>query len=50
MSCWLLTNPKEILEKIGDFSNIKVVAKLGARINNNNKNSKNTRRSYYKNQ
>ena len=32
MSCWLLTNPKEILEKIGDFSNIKVVAKLGARI------------------
>ena len=32
MSCWLLTNPKEILEKTGDYSNIKVVAKFGARI------------------
>ena len=32
MSCWLLTHPKEILEKTGDYSNIKIVAKFGARI------------------
>ena len=32
MSCWFLTNPKEILEKTGDYSNIKIVAKFGARI------------------
>ena len=32
MSCWLLTNPKKILEKTGDYSKIKIVAKFGARI------------------
>ena len=32
MSCWLLTNPEEILPKIGDFSKIKQVSKYGARI------------------
>ena len=32
MSCWFLTNPKEILEKTGDYSKIKIVAKFGARI------------------
>ena len=32
MSCWLLTNPEEILEKTGDYSKIKIVAKFGARI------------------
>ena len=32
MSCWFLTHPKEILEKTGDYSNIKIVAKFGARI------------------
>ena len=32
MSCWLLTNPEEILPKIGDFSKIKQLAKYGARI------------------
>ena len=32
MSCWFLTNPKEILEKTGDYSNIKIVAKFGSRV------------------
>ena len=32
MSCWLLTNPNEILEKTGDYSNIKIVSKFGARV------------------
>ena len=32
MSCWLLTNPQEILEQTGDYSNIKIVAKFGARV------------------
>ena len=32
MACWFLTNPQEILEKTGDYSNIKIVAKFGARI------------------
>ena len=32
MSCWLLTNPEEILGKIGDFSEIKQISKYAARI------------------
>ena len=32
MSCWLLTDPEKILEQTGDYSNIKIVAKFGARI------------------
>ena len=32
MSCWLLTNPDEILPQTGDYSKIKIVAKYGARI------------------
>ena len=32
MSCWLLTEPKEILPKTGDYSKINIVAKFGARI------------------
>ncbi len=32
MSCWLLTEPEKILPKTGDYSNIKIVAKYGARI------------------
>ena len=32
MSCWLLTDPKKILHKNGDYSNINIVAKFGARI------------------
>ena len=32
MSCWLLTNPQEVLDKIGDFSNIKQLSKYAARI------------------
>ena len=32
MSCWLLTEPKKILVKTGDYSNINIVAKFGARI------------------
>ena len=32
MSCWLLTNPVEVLAKIGDFSNIKQLSKYAARI------------------
>ena len=32
MSCWLLTNPEEILGKIGDFSEIKHIGKYAARI------------------
>ena len=32
MSCWLLTDPEEILSKIGDFSAIKQISKFGARI------------------
>ena len=32
MSCWLLTEPKKILHKTGDYSNINIVAKFGARI------------------
>ena len=34
MSCWLLTNPQEVLDKIGDFSNIKQLSKYAARIIN----------------
>ena len=32
MSCWLLTNPEEILSKIGDFSGIKQLSKYAARV------------------
>ena len=32
MSCWLLTEPKKILVKTGDYSKINIVAKFGARI------------------
>ena len=32
MTCWLLVNPEKILPKTGNYSNIKVVAKYGARI------------------
>ena len=32
MSCWLLTNPSEVLSKIGDFSEIKQLSKYAARI------------------
>ena len=32
MSCWLLTNPEEILGKIGDFSGIKQLSKYAARV------------------
>ena len=32
ISCWLLTDPKKILSKTGDYSNINIVAKFGARI------------------
>ena len=32
MSCWLLTNPDEVLQKIGDFSSIKQLSKYAARI------------------
>ena len=32
MSCWLLTNPEEVLSKIGDFSGIKQLSKYAARI------------------
>ena len=32
MSCWLLTEPKKILSKTGDYSKINIVAKFGARI------------------
>ena len=32
MSCWLLTNPEEVLGKIGDFSDIKHLGKYAARI------------------
>ena len=32
MSCWLLTNPKEILSQIGDFSKIMQLSKYAARI------------------
>ena len=32
MSCWLLTEPEKILEKTGDYSNIKIVAKFGSRV------------------
>jgi hypothetical protein len=32
MGCWLVINPDEILEKTGDYSNIKVIAKYGARV------------------
>ena len=32
MSCWLLTNPTEVLSKIGDFSEIKQLSKYAARI------------------
>ena len=32
MSCWLLTEPKKILNKTGDYSKINIVAKFGARI------------------
>ena len=32
MSCWLLTNPEEVLSKIGDFSEIKQLSKYAARI------------------
>ena len=32
LSCWLLTNPEEIIKKLGDFSNIKPVSKYAARI------------------
>ena len=32
MSCWFLTNPKEILEQTGDYSKIKIVAKFGSRV------------------
>ena len=32
MSCWLLTDPEKILDQTGDYSNIKIVAKFGARI------------------
>ena len=30
ISCWLLTDPKKILSKTGDYSNINIVAKFGA--------------------
>ena len=32
MSCWLLTNPEEVLSKIGDFSGIKQLSKYAARV------------------
>ena len=32
MSCWLLTNPEEVLSKIGNFSGIKQLSKYGARV------------------
>ena len=32
MSCWLLTEPEKIIEKIGDFSKIKQLSKYAARI------------------
>ena len=32
MSCWLLTEPEKILEKTGDYSKIKIVAKFGSRV------------------
>ena len=32
LSCWLLTNPEEIIKKLGDFSKIKPVSKYAARI------------------
>ena len=31
-SCWLLTNPEEIIPKLGDFSKIKQLSKYAARI------------------
>ena len=32
LSCWLSTNPEEIIKKLGDFSQIKPVCKYAARI------------------
>ena len=32
MGCWLVTDPEEILKKTGDYSNIKIIAKYGARV------------------
>jgi hypothetical protein len=32
MGCWLVTNPDEILHLTGDYSNIKIIAKYGARV------------------
>lgn len=32
MGCWLVTNPDEILKLTGDYSNIKIIAKYGARV------------------
>ena len=31
-SCWLLTNPEKILPKTGNYNNIKIISKYGARI------------------
>jgi len=32
LGCWFVLNPEKVLKKCGDFSNIKIVAKYGARI------------------
>ena len=42
MSCWLLTNPEEVLPKTGDYSKIKIVAKYGARISQTLTTTRNT--------
>jgi len=32
LGCWMVINPEKVLNKCGDFKNIKIVAKYGARI------------------